>query len=188
MTLAMHRARADESARLEEIMNEAFPPEERMPFPFLLRRTRGTNPRADFWVFVDESAGQEPIGFAYCFTPHAADDPVYLYYFAFAAEARGKGCGSAAVPMLTERYAGHPIFLALEPQDETAENATQRTRRHAFYLRAGFEDMPFSVIEVGIPYDVMCLGGTVTPKDYRAVFVRYLGWPRRLFYPIVFLT
>ena len=183
--LDMHRAVEADLPRLEEIMNEAFPPAERMPFKFLVRRAKGRQPRADFWAFTDESAGQEPVGFAYCFIPAGGEDPAYIYYFAFAAEAQGKGYGSAAIPMLAAHYAGHPLLLCLEPQDEAAENAVQRTRRHAFYLRAGFTDMPFGVIEVGIPYDVMCLGGTATPKDYRGVFARYLGWPGRLFYPIV---
>ena len=216
MALDMHPAKIAELPALETIFLEAFPPEEQMPFEFLMRRVR--NGRAEFWAFTDEADGARtnkavastgtdgsstdagkcedagpdeaavPVGLAYCFAPKTADDPVYLYYFAMADGARGKGYGTEAMALLAEHYAGHTIFLALQPRDAEAENAEQRVRRHAFYERCGFSDMPFGVVEVGIPYDVMALGGTVTFRDYRAVFARYLGWPARLSYPIKLRT
>ena len=157
--------------RAKALYREAFPAEERAPF-FILK-SRAKRGKADFWQLAD---GEERAGFAYVIS---RGDLSYLYYFAVEPSLRGKGCGTAALDLLKERYAGNRLFLALETPGGNAENEAQRVRRHAFYRRCGFEDLPGRIREAGVVYSVMGIGGAVCPDEYNGMIDGYLGPVRR---------
>ena len=67
-----------EMDRLERLYTEAFPAEERFPFPLL--RKRAAAGRADFWNLVEDG---DWVGMAYLVSKNVL---VYLFYFAVGAE------------------------------------------------------------------------------------------------------
>lgn len=145
----------------------AFPPEERPPFWMLKRRA--AQGRGELLGIRAKDAFA---GFAYMI---ANDRAAYLFYLAIAEDARGQGLGSAVLDRLKERYAGRSLFLARETLDETAPNFDQRARRHGFYLRGGFADLPLHITEAGVTYDVMGAGPAPTPGDYNALMRSWAG-------------
>lgn len=124
---------------IKGIILEAFPPEERPPFRFLIRRTG--KPFVDFWGAYDEG---RLVGITYVVHSEGA---AYLFFLAIANKERGKGYGGALLEMMKEKYAPECLFLALEPLDPKAENYEQRVNRHNFYLRHGLKDMPYQAKE-----------------------------------------
>lgn len=114
----------------------------------------------------------EFIGFAYmiCY-----DDPAYIFYLAVDKAKRGHGYGGQIIEALKAMYKGKRIFLAREQLDESADNYAQRVSRHDFYLRCGFEDLQCHIKEASVIYDVMGIGGNVTPDEYDALITSWLG-------------
>lgn len=109
------------------------------------------------------------------FLPDPPPGMAYLFFFAVDEERRGKGLGSAALAALKERYAGKRLFLARERLDEPCDNLDQRMRRHAFYLRNGFADLPLHIQEGSVVYDVMSVGGSITPQEYGGLIRSWTG-------------
>lgn len=99
----------------------------------------------------------------------------YLFFFAMKKEERGNGYGSDVMELLKKKYRNRRILLALEQQDQTAINSEQRKKRHDFYERCGFQDMKYQIKEASVIYDVMGIGGEVSPNEYRNMINDYLG-------------
>ena len=171
--ITLRRADRRDRERLRALYEEAFPPEERAPFKRLVRRARGG--RADFWSLYD---GDEWAGMAYVLT---RADLAYVFYLAVDAGRRDRGAGSGAIAALRDRYPGRRMFVGLERPDPEAENSEQRERRRAFYARCGMEELPYTLIEVGVEFMMMGFGGPVEPEEYRAMADAWLGWPLRRF-------
>ncbi len=166
------------SVRLEKITREyyktvkalylsAFPKEERPPFYLL--KSREKNGKGDFYIAKD---GEELIGFAYVI-PYL--DTAYLYYFAVMENFRGKGYGSAVLTELKKVYDGFRFYLARESLDENSSNYDERVRRHRFYLKNGFADLPIKIKEASVTFDVMGIGGTVKKEEYDAMMTAFCG-------------
>lgn len=153
--------------KIKRVYNSAFPKEERAPFFFMKRK--GLNGKAD--ILVAKENGMF-IGFLYlvCYK-----DLVYLFYFAIDEKQRGKGYGSKFLQQLQEKYKGKRLFLAREQLDENAENYQQRVNRHQFYIKNGFQDMPYQIKEAKVIYDVMGVGGAVSAKEYDELMLRWSG-------------
>ncbi len=62
-----------------------------------------------------------------------------LDYYAIAPEKRNGGYGSKGLEVLLERFKNYKYIFEIETQDEKAENAEERKRRKAFYLRNGLK-------------------------------------------------
>ena len=153
--------------RMRSVFLEAFPPEERPPYLFLLLRTK--SPVVDYCgIFAEE----RPVGLAYTLKN---DRAAYLFFLAIRRSDRGKGFGSEAMRLLLNRYQGLSVFLAHEELDASADNYEERIRRHELYLRCGLRDIPFTLREGQMTYAVMGNGGAVSPKLYRELMEPYLG-------------
>ena len=151
----------------------AFPKEERMPF-FLIKR--GVRRGAEEILIAKEDGVF--LGFA-CLV--CDGDLAYLFYFAIDDTKRGKGNGSRILEELKKRYRGKRLFLAREQLDEQADHYEQRMKRHAFYLKNGFVDLPCQMREASVVYDVLGIGGTVKPAEYERLMDRWCGkWIRRM--------
>jgi GNAT superfamily N-acetyltransferase len=153
--------------RTKALYREAFPAEERAPFYIL--KSRAKRGKADFWQIAD---GEIRAGFAYVIS---YKDLSYLFYFAVEPSLRGKGYGTAALNLLKEKYAGRRLFLAIEPLEDSAGNAAQRIGRHEFYLRCGFEDLPYRLKEASVVFSIMGIGGPVHAKEHKEMIEGYLG-------------
>ncbi len=145
----------------------AFPREERPPFYLL--KSREKNGKGDFFIAKD---GVDFVGFAYII-PYL--DTAYLYYFAVDEGLRGKGYGSAVLTELKKVYSGKRFYLAREMLDESADNLEQRVKRHEFYLKNGFVDLPIKIKEASVTFDVMGIGGVIKKEEYDAMMTAFCG-------------
>lgn len=162
---------------VERIYNEAFPDNERAPIKMLTKRAR--QGKADFLGIYD---GEKIVGMCYVV---CCRDLAYLFYIAVEKSLRGKGFGTEAIAALLEKYRGKRFFLALEQLDKTADNYTQRVKRHEFYKSCGLHDLPFKLKEGSVTFSAMGAKSstdnsgesfTVKPGEYKELTDRYLGF------------
>jgi len=165
--MELQDAGKEEFSYIGRLYKSAFPRDERAPFFMIKRKALQGKARA----LVAKENGIV-LGFAYviCY-----EDLVYLFYFAVDAGRRGSGNGSRILQLLKEKYAGKRIFLAREQLDEKAGNYEERLKRHAFYLKNGFQDLPHKIREASVVYDIMGVGGVVSPEEYAALIENWCG-------------
>jgi len=156
-----------EVKQIRRIFLEAFPREERPPYPMLVRRIG--HECADFWGIYE---ADQLVGMAYVIRGKGT---AYLFFFAMEKSCRGKGYGGQALRELQKTYAGQKFYLAREQLDEKADNYAQRVRRHGFYLKNGMVDMPCTITEANVTFDVMGIGGIPTREEYMSAMKAYLG-------------
>lgn len=156
-----------EYGRVKDLYKSAFPKDERAPFPLLAHKAKMG--RAEFLIAFD---GDRFVGLAYMV---CSDGFAYLFYLAVDKSLRAKGYGSAILSALKKRYSDKTLFLALEELDEAAPNINERKRRREFYEKNGFTGIPYKLKEASVIYDVMSIGGIVTPRDYDELIGRWSG-------------
>lgn len=157
----------DEVKQIRELYNTAFPKEEQAPFWLMHLRAKQRK-----GTMLTAREDDKFVGFAYVI-PNA--EVAYLFYLAIAPEARGKGYGSKILAVLKKHYSNHRLFLAREALDPTSDNYAERVKRHGFYLRNGFSDLPCKIREGTVTFEVMGIGGNLTPEDYDKIIKRFLG-------------
>lgn len=167
MELISVTKRSKDLSAIKKLYKHAFPKAERVPFRLLV--SRAAPDKADFWALHDDG---KLIGMAYAIK---AQGLAYLYFFAIDKALRGKGYGSHALETLKSRYADGRFFLALETLDESAQNYDYRVRRHEFYKRCGFIDLPHKIKEATVVFASMGVGGEIQPHEYRDMMSNYLG-------------
>lgn len=157
-----------EYKRIRTLFLSAFPLEERPPFFFLKARAKQN---VDWWNILSDGKW---VGFFYVIN---SSDLVYVFYFAIDSSMRGKGCGTAAMSQLLRLYEGKRLFLAIEPIEPKAENYRERVNRRNFYLKCGLSPLEKSIREGTVVYELLGVGGSVEPKEYKAMMDQWLGWP-----------
>lgn len=159
----------DDFGKIRKLYKNAFPADERAPMWLLTAKSRQEN--ADFWsLFADGKW----FGMAYVVSDR---DMSYLFYLAVSEERRGIGLGSGALRALMKMYHGRRFFIALEPLDSSADNYPQRLARRAFYVKNGLKPLPGRIREARVYYDVMGIGGELTPGEYERMMRNYFGFP-----------
>lgn len=153
--------------KLKKLYVGAFPADERAPF-YLLKKNAKKG-RGEMLAAYDNN---KLIGMVYII---GNTDLGYLFYFAIIPELRGKGYGSKILSLLHERYSSGRLFLAREMLDKSADNYSQRVRRHEFYLKNGFTDLNATIKEGSVVYDVMITGGKVSPQEYADLMQHWAG-------------
>lgn len=98
-----------------------------------------------------------------------------LDYFAIAPEKRSGGYGGRAVRGLVERFQGQKYVFEIEKQDELAENAEDRKRRKAFYLRNGLKETGLFVHAYDTDFEILTPDGEITYKQYEDMLKEMLG-------------
>lgn len=167
MNITLNNANSAEVKKIKELYFAAFPKEERAPFGMMARKARRSKGR-----MLAAKDGDTFVGFTYIVENAAC---AYLFYLAISPEARGRGYGSAILGKLREMYKDKRLFLARESLDPASDNYEQRVRRHEFYLRGGFEDLACKIREYKVTFDVMSVGGNITPEDYADVMTPWCG-------------
>ncbi len=164
----MKKSKKSDYKTVKKLYFSAFPKKERQPY-FIMKRA-AENGKGDFYI---AKKNDDFVGFAYVI-PY--EDMAYLNYFAVNEKIRGKGYGSEILTELKKIYEGKRFFLARETLDSASDNYTQRVKRHNFYLKNGFEDLPLLKIkEASVIFDVMGIGGTIKKEEYDALMTNYCG-------------
>lgn len=148
-------------SRIDEIYKDAFPPQERFGLDIIMRL-------ADEGKFDVYAVMQQ--GVAGMFIMYVYSRTAYVCFFAIDKNCRGKGLGSEVIAKICALYPDKQIVLEIEALDKTAENFTQRKRREAFYLRAGFKHTQRYIRYCGVTYEIMFSGAqTFDAADFDAL-------------------
>lgn len=143
--------------QLKRLYQAAFPFGE--PFGFLLMMAKRRD--IQMHAFYD---GDVFVGLIYLIFDH---DKVYVLYLAVNPQLRSQGLGSQVLQWLSETFPTRKVFLDLEVLDDQAENAAQRARRRAFYLKNNFQSANLFFEEEGIDYEVLTTGESITADEYQ---------------------
>ena len=154
---------------LRELYLEAFPAEERKPFFIMEELCRKGQMEMLAILEGDTFIGLDINMLA------PGTDLCLLDYFAIAPSVRGGGYGSAALKCICERFAGQQFIFEIEPEDEVADNAEQRRRRKAFYLRNGLRESGLFVSLFGVPFELLSTKQGLRYEDYTKVLAATLG-------------
>ena len=96
-------------------------------------------------------------------------------YFAVSPEKRNGGYGSKSLKLLLERFRSNKYIFEIEMQDEKAENAQDRKRRKAFYLRNGLKETGLFAHVYGTDFELLTPDGSLTYDEYTGFLERILG-------------
>lgn len=102
-------------------------------------------------------------------------DVLYLFYLAIDENSQGKGYGSALLAAVRRHFAGRRVILNIEEVTDTAPNYEERIKRKHFYEKNGFHEMGYTVKELGVVYEMLGMGETVTRKEYIALMRSLIG-------------
>ncbi len=134
---------------LRNLIEEAFPEEERLPFDYYV-----DNPSSGIRC-VGAYADTRLRGFLfYLVSPRH----VYLSYFAFFKEDRGKGYGTESLGYLKSLYPDRCICIDREPLDPNAPDNVIRVKRRSFYMNSGLVDRESYQLQNGVIYQTMAAG------------------------------
>lgn len=161
------------SRDVKRIYFEAFPKEERMPFPMMVAMSKLWN--TQFFAFYE---GDILCGFVYMATNRKL---AFVMFFAVDKELRSKGYGSAILQEIQKKYPDKKIIISIEPCDEKAPDIELRKRRKAFYLRNGYKETGYMMKLTGITQEIIITNGEFRKGEFRSFFAVYSNgtmWPK----------
>lgn len=171
----------EQMKNIRVLYEAAFPKQEKKPF-FMMKRLRRKG-NMEFLCVEDEDGGF--LGLAIMIL---CGELALLDYFAITPERRGRNVGSQALKALQQRYADKKLLLEIEStlglegtqgnelgtaaseSLQLPDNAAERLRRKAFYLRNGMTPMDFNVDLFGVEMEILTHGKTVTYEEYHTIF------------------
>ena len=152
----------------------SFPPEEQAPFWMLAVKQYCAD--VDFLSIY---AGKQWAGFFYIVNHKNLS---YIFYFAIRPEFRNQGIGSQALQRLQKFYHGRKLFLGIEQPDILKADYEKRISRNYFYLNNHFQDLHRRVQEASVIYDLLGIGGNVSPEEYQALISSFTGLTGKILY------
>ena len=96
----------------------------------------------------------------------AEQDRALLDYYAIVPEKRNYGYGSRGLEALLKKFKNHKYIFEIETQDEKAENAEERKKRKAFYLRNGLQETGLFVNVYDTDFEILTPDGELTFWEY----------------------
>lgn len=152
----------------------AFPSQERKPFGVMEELSaRG---KMEMLAIMDE---ERFVGLAIVLL---AGESVILDYFAIAASMRNCGYGGKALGMLVSRYSSQRMILEIEMEDPQAENAQERVKRKAFYMRNGIKETGVYAHVYHTDFELLSADGKLTYEEYVQAMKASMGaaWVEKL--------
>lgn len=157
----------EDMALVKKLYHKAFPKVERIPMIVLLWKAK--KEEVQFVAFYDR---EEFIGFAYMFS---SNNITFILYLAIDASRRSKGYGKTILSMIEADYPEHRLVLNIEEIDPTADNYTQRVKRKDFYLKNGYKNAGYRMIQAGERYEVMVKGLALNETEFLQLFQNLMG-------------
>lgn len=141
------------------LQKRAFPPEEQ--YPFWVLRLLVCRKGIDYLAHYENDLF---CGISYT---SSTDSMIYVLYLAVNDEIRSKGYGTKILNQLKEMSAGKEVTLNVEPLDEKADNYSQRVRRMEFYMRNGFHDTGYRLVDTTGEYAILSTTDNFAIKEYK---------------------
>ena len=155
---------ADEGAKykwqLYDLYDKAFPEQEKKPLQVMENLV--ADGKMEMLAMVDED---EFVGLAINLID-AEQDRALLDYYAIVPEKRNYGYGSRGLEALLKKFKNHKYIFEIETQDEKAENAEERKKRKAFYLRNGLQETGLFVNVYDTDFEILTPDGELTFWEY----------------------
>lgn len=152
----------DEGAEYKEqlyaLYEDAFPEQEKKPLQ--LMEQLSAEGKQEMLAMVDEG---EFVGLAINMIGNGRG---LLDYYAIAPDKRNGGYGSKGLEVLLKHFEGQKYIFEIEIQDENADNAEERKRRKAFYLRNGLKETGLFVNVYDTDFEILTPGGELTYEEY----------------------
>jgi GNAT superfamily N-acetyltransferase len=157
----------------KRIYFEAFPKEERMPFPMMVAMSKLWS--TDFWAFYDDDA---LCGFVYtAHNPHL----LFIMFLAVDRALRSQGYGSAILREVRRKHPKKSIVVTIEPCDPGVPDLALREKRKSFYLRNGFEETGYRIKLGGAAQEILIANGVFSKAQFRLFLALYSNgvmWPK----------
>ena len=155
---------ADDGAQykwqLYDLYDKAFPEQEKKPLQIMENLVADN--RMEMLAMVDED---EFVGLAINLID-IEQNRALLDYYAIVPEKRSGGYGSKGLEVLLDRFKNQKYIFEIETQDEKAENAEERKRRKAFYLRNGLKETGLFVNAYNTDFEILTPDGELTFWEY----------------------
>ena len=132
---------------VKTLYEASFPLQERISWPWMV--WMALLGQADFLAYFD---GQDFAGFSYSLRSKTS---YYLLFLAIPAQQQSKGYGRQILQAVARRAGQRPIYLVIEPLDESAENYAIRLKRLAFYEKNGYQLTDYIYFENQEVYQVL---------------------------------
>lgn len=149
------------------LYEEAFPEIERKPFS--LMEELAARGKMEMLAVVEDGAF---LGLA---INMMAGKTALLDYFAISPQQRGGGIGSRSLKLLLERFRDQKYIFEIEMQDASADNAKERERRKAFYLRNGLKETGVFANVYGTDFELLTPDGELSYEEYTDILYDILG-------------
>lgn len=98
-----------------------------------------------------------------------------LDYFSIVPKYRSCGYGGCVIGELLKRFRNQKYIFEIEMQDANAENAVDRRRRKAFYLRNGLKETGLFVNVYATDFELLTPDGELTFQEYTDTLEAILG-------------
>ena len=145
-------------AQLYELYEEAFPEQEKKPLQVMEKLAE--DGRMEILAMVEDD---EFVGLA---VNMLSGNRGLLDYYAIAPEKRNGGYGSRGLEILLAHFEGKKYIFEIETQDAQAENAQDRKRRKAFYLRNGLKETGLFANVYDTDFEILTPDGELSFQEY----------------------
>lgn len=152
---------------VRKLYEEAFPESEKKPWNVMENLVE----QGKMEIFAIEKE-DEFIGLAINLIE---GETVLLDYFAIAPEKRNCGYGGKCIRTLLEKFHDKKYIFEIEMQDENAENAEDRKRRKAFYLRNGLKETGLFANVYQVDFEMLTPDGSLSYEQYTEFLESVLG-------------
>lgn len=146
--------------QLYDLYDEAFPEQEKKPLQVMEELV--ADGKMEMLAMVDKD---EFVGLAINLID-TEQNRALLDYYAIAPQKRNDGYGSKGLEILLDRFKGQKYIFEIETQDENADNAEDRKRRKAFYLRNGLKETGLFVNVYDTDFEILTPDGELTFWEY----------------------
>ena len=145
-------------AQLYELYDNAFPEQEKKPLHVMEQLVN--DGKMEMLAMVDE---EEFVGLA---INMISGDRALLDFYAIAPEKRRCCYGSKGLEVLLTHFEDQKYIFEIEIQDEKADNAEERRRRKAFYLRNGLKETGLSANVYHTDFEILTPDGELSFQEY----------------------
>ena len=149
---------------VKELYEASFPVQERISWPWMVWMS--LLGQADFLAYYD---GQDFAGFSYSLRSKTT---YYLLFLAIPGQHQSKGYGRQILQEAARRAGHRPVFLVIEPLDESADNHTIRLKRLAFYEKNGYQLTDYLYYENLEVYQVLTNQTSADVQDFERLAKR----------------
>lgn len=154
-----------EYAEIKNLISRSFPKNEQ--FPMWLLRVLAIRKSVDFLAYYDNNSF---CGISYTVNNN---DLVFVLYLAVNDKICSKGYDSQIIQCIKQKYPDKVLTLNIEPLDPTAENYTQRIKRFKFYIKNGFVDTRYKIIDDEEDYQILSTTEHFPMKAYKSAIKRF---------------